>query len=111
MKSPQCQMDQNNLARVFGPTVVGHGMTEPSPTTIMSDTNIQPKVNMNSTVCSMCDGMNESLYSSFSHMLSQVMCCLLSLPEAYWKSVLATQADPVLVYSEDGGYGGFSFQC
>lgn len=44
MKSPQCQMDQRNLARVFGPTVVGHGMSEPSPTTIMRDTNSQPKV-------------------------------------------------------------------
>lgn len=37
-------MNQNNLARVFGPTVVGHGMSEPSPTTIMRDTNTQLKV-------------------------------------------------------------------
>lgn len=44
MKSPQCQMNQNNLACIFGPTVVGHGMSEPSPTTIMRDTNTQPKV-------------------------------------------------------------------
>lgn len=44
MRSPQCQMDQNNLARVFGPTVVGHGMSEPTPSTIMRDTNTQPKV-------------------------------------------------------------------
>ncbi|KAM9487000.1 rac GTPase-activating protein 1 isoform 2-T2 [Clarias gariepinus] len=42
--SPQCQMDQNNLARVFGPTIIGHGMAEPSPLTIMRDTNTQPKV-------------------------------------------------------------------
>uniref|UniRef100_H3CDT8 Si:ch1073-416j23.1 n=1 Tax=Tetraodon nigroviridis TaxID=99883 RepID=H3CDT8_TETNG len=65
MKSPHCQMNQNNLARVFGPTVVGHGMSEPSPTTIMRDTNTQLKV----------------------------MCCLLSLPEAYWKRILASQRD------------------
>uniref|UniRef100_A0A8C9SSR5 Si:ch1073-416j23.1 n=1 Tax=Scleropages formosus TaxID=113540 RepID=A0A8C9SSR5_SCLFO len=44
MQSPQCQMDRNNLARVFGPTIVGHGMPEPSPLTIMKDTNAQPKV-------------------------------------------------------------------
>lgn len=44
MRSPKCQMDQNNLARVFGPTIVGHGTSEPSPTTIMRDTNTQPKV-------------------------------------------------------------------
>uniref|UniRef100_A0A8C1JAT1 Si:ch1073-416j23.1 n=1 Tax=Cyprinus carpio TaxID=7962 RepID=A0A8C1JAT1_CYPCA len=44
MQSPTCQMDQNNLARVFGPTVIGHGLLEPSPMTIMRDTNTQPKV-------------------------------------------------------------------
>lgn len=60
MRSPQCQMDKSNLARVFGPTIVGHGMSEPTPTTIMRDVHIQPKV--------------------ISRMLS--------LPEAYWKRVL-----------------------
>uniref|UniRef100_A0A3P8USQ1 Si:ch1073-416j23.1 n=1 Tax=Cynoglossus semilaevis TaxID=244447 RepID=A0A3P8USQ1_CYNSE len=44
IRSPRCQMDQNNLARVFGPTIIGHGMSEPSPNTIMRDTNTQPKV-------------------------------------------------------------------
>ncbi|GLD70956.1 rac GTPase-activating protein 1-like isoform X1, partial [Lates japonicus] len=67
MKSPQCQMDQNNLARVFGPTIVGHGMSEPSPTTIMRDTNTQPKV----------------------------ICRLLSLPEDYWRRVLSAQTDQI----------------
>ncbi|KAJ8392660.1 hypothetical protein AAFF_G00073340 [Aldrovandia affinis] len=44
MQSPQCKMDIINLARVFGPTIVGHSMPEPSPMTIMKDTNTQPKV-------------------------------------------------------------------
>ncbi|XP_061082611.1 rac GTPase-activating protein 1 isoform X1 [Conger conger] len=44
MQSPLCKMDLNNLARVFGPTIVGHSMPEPSPMTIMKDTNTQPKV-------------------------------------------------------------------
>ncbi|KAM4715871.1 rac GTPase-activating protein 1 [Anableps anableps] len=65
MRSPQCQMDQNNLARVFGPTIVGHSMSEPSPTTIMRDTTIQPKV----------------------------VCSLLSLPENYWRQVLTMGTD------------------
>ncbi|CAJ1081273.1 rac GTPase-activating protein 1 isoform X1 [Xyrichtys novacula] len=65
VRSPQCQMDQNNLARVFGPTIVGHGMSEPSPTTIMRDTNTQPKV----------------------------VCRLLSLPESYWKRILSVHSD------------------
>lgn len=46
--SPLCHMDQNNLARVFGPTIIGHGMLEPSPMTIMKDTNTQPKVSLES---------------------------------------------------------------
>ncbi|KAM4609409.1 rac GTPase-activating protein 1 [Polymixia lowei] len=66
MKSPKCQMDKNNLARVFGPTIVGHGMAEPSPRTIMRDTNTQPKV--------------------ISRMLS--------FSEEYWKRLL--QKDQVL---------------
>uniref|UniRef100_A0A3B4XFH1 Rho-GAP domain-containing protein n=1 Tax=Seriola lalandi dorsalis TaxID=1841481 RepID=A0A3B4XFH1_SERLL len=74
-------MDQNNLARVFGPTIVGHGMSEPSPTTIMRDTNTQPKV----------------------------ICRLLSLSEDYWRRVLAVQTDQVSslsstikTYSQEG---------
>ncbi|KAM3862367.1 rac GTPase-activating protein 1 [Diretmus argenteus] len=65
MKSPQCQMDKTNLARVFGPTIVGHGLAEPCPMTIMRDTNTQPKV----------------------------VSCMLSLPDEYWKHVLAAQKD------------------
>ncbi|KAA8578898.1 hypothetical protein FQN60_004490, partial [Etheostoma spectabile] len=65
--SPRCQMDQNNLARVFGPTIVGHGMAEPSPTTIMRDTNTQPKV----------------------------ICRLLSLPQAFWRRVLSVHNDHI----------------
>ncbi|XP_077359703.1 rac GTPase-activating protein 1 [Festucalex cinctus] len=64
MQSPQCQMDQKNIARVFGPTLVGHGLSAPSPSTIVRDTNTQPKV----------------------------LCCLLSLPENYWRRVLSVQA-------------------
>ncbi|XP_051928327.1 LOW QUALITY PROTEIN: rac GTPase-activating protein 1, partial [Hippocampus zosterae] len=63
MRSPPCQMDQNNLSRVFGPTLVGHALSEPSPSTIMRDTNIQPKV----------------------------ICHFLSVPEDYWKRVLGAQ--------------------
>ncbi|XP_047194308.1 rac GTPase-activating protein 1 isoform X2 [Hippoglossus stenolepis] len=84
IKSPQCQMDQNNLARVFGPTIVGHGISEPSPTTIMRDTNTQPKV----------------------------ICRLLSLPEDYWRRVLAVHSDQMSslsstnkTHSQEHGHG------
>lgn len=60
MRSPQCQMDKTNLARVFGPTIVGHGMVEPPPRTIVRDTTVQPKV----------------------------ILCMLALPEEFWKHLL-----------------------
>ncbi|XP_042253013.1 rac GTPase-activating protein 1 isoform X2 [Thunnus maccoyii] len=59
MKSPRCQMDQNNLSRVFGPTLVGHGMSAPSPATILKDTLTQMKV----------------------------VCRLLSIPEESWRRI------------------------
>ncbi|XP_041744613.1 rac GTPase-activating protein 1-like [Coregonus clupeaformis] len=38
------KMDITNLARVFGPTLVGHAVPEPDPMTILQDTNRQPRV-------------------------------------------------------------------
>lgn len=37
-------MDVTNLARVFGPTIVGHGVPDPDPMTILQDTKRQPRV-------------------------------------------------------------------
>ncbi|XP_036395893.1 rac GTPase-activating protein 1 [Megalops cyprinoides] len=68
MQSPQCKMDLNNLARVFGPTIVGHGMPEPSPMTIMKDTNTQPKV----------------------------VARMLSFPSEYWKRLIMVERDQVI---------------
>lgn len=38
------KMDVRNLARVFGPTLVGHAVPDPDPMTILQDTSRQPKV-------------------------------------------------------------------
>uniref|UniRef100_G3NZV7 Rac GTPase-activating protein 1 n=1 Tax=Gasterosteus aculeatus aculeatus TaxID=481459 RepID=G3NZV7_GASAC len=38
------KMDVNNLARVFGPTLVGHAVPDPDPMTILHDTSRQPRV-------------------------------------------------------------------
>lgn len=38
------KMDISNLARVFGPTIVGHSVPNPDPMTILQDTKRQPKV-------------------------------------------------------------------
>lgn len=41
------KMDISNLARVFGPTIVGHALPNPDPMTILQDTKRQPKVGLN----------------------------------------------------------------
>nr|XP_023660740.1 rac GTPase-activating protein 1 [Paramormyrops kingsleyae] len=43
-QSPDTKMDVFNLARVFGPTIVGHAVPDPDPMTILQDTKRQPKV-------------------------------------------------------------------
>lgn len=42
-------MDVRNLARVFGPTLVGHAVPDPDPMTILNDTSRQPKVKQGSS--------------------------------------------------------------
>ncbi|XP_071388394.1 rac GTPase-activating protein 1 [Centroberyx affinis] len=42
--SEDTKMDISNLARVFGPTIVGHAVPNPEPMTILQDTKRQPKV-------------------------------------------------------------------
>ncbi|XP_036067722.1 rac GTPase-activating protein 1 isoform X2 [Oryzias melastigma] len=43
-QSVDTKMDVKNLARVFGPTLVGHAVPDPDPMTILHDTSRQPKV-------------------------------------------------------------------
>lgn len=43
-QSVDTKMDVNNLARVFGPTLVGHAVPNPDPMIILHDTNRQPRV-------------------------------------------------------------------
>ncbi|XP_076005671.1 rac GTPase-activating protein 1-like isoform X2 [Genypterus blacodes] len=40
----ETKMDAHNLARVFGPTLVGHAVPDPDPMTILQDTSRQPRV-------------------------------------------------------------------
>ncbi|XP_078407450.1 rac GTPase-activating protein 1-like [Cetorhinus maximus] len=44
MESPECRMDKQNIARVFGPTIVGHSNPNPNPLEVFEDTQRQPKV-------------------------------------------------------------------
>lgn len=43
-QSVDTKMDVMNLARVFGPTLVGHSVPDPDPMTILQDTTRQPRV-------------------------------------------------------------------
>uniref|UniRef100_A0A4W6C0H6 Rac GTPase-activating protein 1 n=1 Tax=Lates calcarifer TaxID=8187 RepID=A0A4W6C0H6_LATCA len=43
-QSVDTKMDVNNLARIFGPTLVGHAVPDPDPMTILHDTSRQPRV-------------------------------------------------------------------
>ncbi|XP_078539623.1 rac GTPase-activating protein 1-like isoform X2 [Lissotriton helveticus] len=67
IQSTYCNMDRNNLARVFGPTLVGHAIPEPSPLTIMQDTPRQAKV------------------------ISR----LLSLPSSFWNNILSNNQENI----------------
>nr|XP_033801278.1 rac GTPase-activating protein 1-like isoform X2 [Geotrypetes seraphini] len=65
MQSPDCKMDQMSLARVFGPTIVGHRVPDPSPLIIMEDTPRQ----------------------------CRVMASLLSMPAAFWNQFLSSDQE------------------
>lgn len=43
-QSPNTKMDVANLAKVFGPTIVGHAVSNPDPVTLLQDIKRQPKV-------------------------------------------------------------------
>ncbi|KAM9265099.1 rac GTPase-activating protein 1 [Morus bassanus] len=43
-QSLETKMDITNLAKVFGPTIVGHAVPDPDPMTLLQDTKRQPKV-------------------------------------------------------------------
>lgn len=74
--SPETKMDVTNLARVFGPTIVGHAVSDPDHMTLLVDTQRQPKVVER----------------------------LLSLPVEYWYQFVMEQ-DRVLLGNTDGNHG------
>ncbi|XP_072324227.1 rac GTPase-activating protein 1-like [Scyliorhinus torazame] len=44
MVSPECKMDKQSIARIFGPTIVGHSNPNPNPLEVFEDTKRQPKI-------------------------------------------------------------------
>ncbi|XP_062972845.1 rac GTPase-activating protein 1-like isoform X2 [Elgaria multicarinata webbii] len=81
MQSPECRMDQHNLARIFGPTLVGHSTPSPTPLVIMEDTPRQ----------------------------CLVVSCLLALPLKLWKrfvgkeqeNLVPSVQEPDIVYEQE----------
>ncbi|CAL4218319.1 unnamed protein product, partial [Meganyctiphanes norvegica] len=41
---PDCKMPATNLAKVFGPTIVGYSVAEPEPVTMLTETKLQQLV-------------------------------------------------------------------
>lgn len=62
-ESPYCKMDNENLAKVLGPTVVGYSTAEPSSTNMLRETTYQ----------------------------YQVMKLLLSVPSESWRNILSVE--------------------
>ncbi|XP_037535145.1 rac GTPase-activating protein 1-like [Nematolebias whitei] len=60
-QSAHTKMDLHNLARVLGPTVVGHAVPDPDPMTILNDTSRQPRV------VERLLSIPESYWSRFAH--------------------------------------------
>ncbi len=88
-QSKDTRMDITNLARVFGPTILGHAVPDPDPMTILQDTKRQPKVSdlkwgLGCAKCTLLlfDVFTKLFFPPLS--LSQVVERLLSLPVEYW---------------------------
>ncbi|XP_030633705.1 rac GTPase-activating protein 1-like [Chanos chanos] len=79
-ESTDTKMDKFNLARVFGPTIVGHAVLEPDHMTMLQDTQRQPKVVER----------------------------LLSLPVEYWRQFIQDQENVYPQSTFSGNGNGFS---
>ena len=41
---PECKMPSTNLARIFGPTLIGYSVSEPEPAVMLNETKHQQRV-------------------------------------------------------------------
>ncbi|NXJ52841.1 RGAP1 protein, partial [Spizaetus tyrannus] len=89
-RSPDCKMDVLNLSRVFGPTLVGHSLANPTPLTIMEDTPRQSKVR-----ASLRRGVYPGCckHPHTPSLPAQVVARLLSLPPDFWRGFVGTEQE------------------
>lgn len=66
-ETPECKMPKENLAKVFGPTIVGYSEIDPSHSTMLTETSQQ----------------------------EQVMKRLLSIPADFWQNLLSLDVPEV----------------
>ena len=45
-ESEECKMPLYNLAKVFGPTIIGYSVAQPVPATILNETHLQQVVSL-----------------------------------------------------------------
>lgn len=75
-------MPIENLAKIFGPTVLGYSCADPDHHAILSETMVQKDVNTNKQSLKK---KFESFAIKIQHCLFQVMENLLKTPADYWK--------------------------
>ncbi len=101
-------MNEANLARVFGPTMVGYSTADPEPVQIMSETDKQNKVSSCHTGWSVCLPLSPSVFThvhtpqcavscssvtDWSLFLHQVMLALMWIHRDYWTTFINVDVD------------------
>lgn len=79
--SAECKMPISNLAKVFGPTLVGFSSQEPSPTSMLSETKNQVAVCIYHVYIVLIQRV--TLFTNFYYIF-QIVESLLKIPSDYW---------------------------
>ena len=87
-----CKMTFDNLATVFGPTVVGYSSSEPTMNQFMMQTKLQQLVNLMSVCLSVC--LSDSTHNPDIGHLCFISVCYVMFTSLMRKRSLSTKRDP-----------------
>lgn len=73
------KMPPSNIAKIFGPTLIGYSSNDPDQHAIFTETIIQASVSV------FCRRFTGSIGQLFQHFFIQVMEMLLKIPADYWE--------------------------
>lgn len=83
--SPECKMPITNLAKVFGPTLVGYSCQEPSPKSMLTETKSQVAVRY------LCQIYFHRLRGIIVRFSFQIVENLLEIPSDYWANFVNSE--------------------